>query len=285
MSDQATLLRDLVERDQLPRRGDCSRAPTLVTVCGAKGGVGTTTVAINLALALVRDGRPTALVDAAGRSCDIANYCDVPRHESIRDVLTGRRTLHEVLKPGPGGLLIVPGDASDADSSAINDRAWSRLLDQLSGLDKHAEFVVLDIGQGAAREAQHLMRFADRNLIVTAPDDASVVDAYAVLKHLARRMRGQLAATVMNLADDGLQARHVHARLSLACRRFLGATVAHAGHILRDRHLAEAAGRGRPALCDYPTMPGLFGFEALAERVVELAGSGAPSSEQMQRQR
>lgn len=274
MLDQATQLRQLMERGAVtPRAGG---GPTLLAVCGGKGGVGATTVAVNLALALVLDGRRTVLVDAACESSDVALYCDLPRRESIQDVLTGRRDVHEVLQPGPAGLLVLPGDPDRPHDPDANQRAQVRLLNQLRGLARFADFVVLDGGRGLARAAQCYLRHADARLVVASPDHLAVMDAYGLLKS-GRSWASEATALVVNLADDAAQAQEVHARLALACRRFLGLRLTLAGHVARDRRLAEAPAGGRPAVSEYPHMPGLFGFEALVEHAVSCSAAGGRS--------
>ena len=78
MHDQADELRELVRRAALENSWVSTAVPRLIVVSGGKGGVGTTTVAVNLAVALAAQGHRTVLVDAnlnrggVGRLC-----CDV----------------------------------------------------------------------------------------------------------------------------------------------------------------------------------------------------------------
>src|SRR5688572_26812793 len=77
--------------------------PKIVVVAGGKGGVGTTTVAVNLAAALAREGRRVVLADADFAGPNVAELCGVDGAYGAADVLAGRRTVHEVLLRGPIG--------------------------------------------------------------------------------------------------------------------------------------------------------------------------------------
>lgn len=87
----AAILGELQQvRQQLPRDSiaavtDMSRAPMVMAVVGAKGGIGKTTIAVNLAVLLARrQGEKVALLDVPGQLSDAAVFLDlVPRHSVI----------------------------------------------------------------------------------------------------------------------------------------------------------------------------------------------------------
>ncbi len=110
MSDQAYNLRKLV-LDAAPHIDADAALPPTIVVAGGKGGVGTTTVAINLAAALAQSGRRTALVDAAPNA-DVAPMLgvDVDRGASLADVLSGTCAAADALRSGPAGMTLLAGE-------------------------------------------------------------------------------------------------------------------------------------------------------------------------------
>src|SRR4051812_29126061 len=106
--DQANHLRQwIAERhQQTPAQ---TAQPKLVVVGSGKGGVGVSTLAVGLSLALARDGRRTVLVDADFEGGDAAELCGLEDCGGLADVLAGRRTVHEVLQPATSGLHVLPG--------------------------------------------------------------------------------------------------------------------------------------------------------------------------------
>src|SRR5687768_9583295 len=107
MRDQADELRQLVLRggcgsSSAPRSGIWER-PRLVAVCGGQAGVGTTTVALNVSIALVRAGRRAVYVDAGERSAFAKDWAGANIGEGSQDscslahVLAGLCPLHESL--------------------------------------------------------------------------------------------------------------------------------------------------------------------------------------------
>src|SRR3989304_8316814 len=108
MHDQANDLRRLVRESRTPASAPAPLRPTLLVVAGGKGGVGTTTLAVNLAVALAQRGRRTVLVDADPDTADAAILCRLPEHHTVADVLAPRRAPAEALQPVPGGRRVLP---------------------------------------------------------------------------------------------------------------------------------------------------------------------------------
>src|SRR4029079_7148240 len=83
-------------------------ARSLVLTSG-KGGVGTSNLALNLAIALGELGRRVLLVDADLGLANIDLLCGLAPACDLGDVLAGDRPLADAIVPGPAGIRAVPG--------------------------------------------------------------------------------------------------------------------------------------------------------------------------------
>src|SRR3989304_1863508 len=145
MHDQANDLRRLVRESRTPASAPAPLRPTLLVVAGGKGGVGTTTLAVNLAVALAQRGRRTVLVDADPDTADAAILCRLPEHHTVADVLASRRSIAEALQPGPGGIRVLAGAWGLGTVWDCPPAAQQQLVEQLGGPDMPAE---LGVGGG-----------------------------------------------------------------------------------------------------------------------------------------
>ena len=68
------------------------------------------------------------LVDADLSGADAALLCGIESRDTIADVLSGRRSVHEVLQPGPAGIQVVPGIWSPGAIPDCSPAAQQRLL-------------------------------------------------------------------------------------------------------------------------------------------------------------
>ncbi len=237
MTDQANDLRQLVLRNARSTPSTAQDPPHIIVLTSGKGGVGTTTIAVNLAAALARDGNRTVLVDADFQSADATKLSRVDATDTIADVLSGRRSVHEALERGPAGILVLPGAWGRGDLIDCSEAAQQRLLTQLVHLGAHADFVILDVGSGASRAAARFWAAADRIVVVTTPEAMAIMDTYALVKTLCDAQRENVA-TLVNLSPSPQIADDAHARLSRASKRFLGLDLASYGAI--DEHQAIA---------------------------------------------
>ncbi|MEU5023010.1 AAA family ATPase [Streptomyces milbemycinicus] len=147
----------------------------LVAVAGAKGGVGTTVTAVQLALAAQAAGRRVALVDMDLQSGDIASYLDVQFRRSIADLaqindITPRVLQEAVFTHQTGlGLLLAPGEGERGEE--VSDRAARQVV---SALRSRFEVVIVDCGTQMTSAGAAVVEIADLALLVTTPDVVAV---------------------------------------------------------------------------------------------------------------
>jgi flagellar biosynthesis protein FlhG len=233
MHDQANELRQLVKCCVTPTLPVAAKRPGVIAVAGGKGGVGTTTVAVNLAFMLSRRELRTVLVDAAG-SGGAGALCQIEPRHCLADVLAGRSALGEAIQPGPERLQIVPGMWGLENQTDFTATAMDRLFTQLPGLGDSTDIVVLDAGNSASRMAGRCWQEADAVLAVTTPHSAAVMETYAAIKLLWPRERSGAIHLLVNMAADRQSADDVYNRLAKACHRFLAVQVLSAGHVAVD---------------------------------------------------
>ncbi len=254
MSDQADGLRQLVRA----RSGTVAgppvagpRARSLVLTSG-KGGVGTSNLALNLAIALGERGGRVVLVDADLGLANIDLLCGLSPGCDLGDVLAEGRPLADAVVDGPGGIRIVPGaHASRTLVEAIGD-APGRLVEELAGLEAGADFLVVDAGSGLGPSIARLAASADEVLIVTTPEPTSVADAHAAINRFRRLAAPPTLRAVVNQAASAAEAVDVLARLSASSRQFFGAVVDGLGHVRADPHVPMAVRARRPFALAYP---------------------------------
>lgn len=264
MHDQAHQLRRLVLGETAQGLAPAAPPPPLITVLGGKGGVGATTIAVNLTVAIAAQGRRAVLVDANLQQPDVATQCRLDQTDTLTDVLSGRRTVHEVLQRGPAGILVLPGAWAPDRVTECSELAQRRLLVELSRLGPHTDVVVLDAGCGLNPIAQRFAQASDLLLMVTSTDSVSIMDTYATIKTLPENDSRPPIRTIVNQSSDPDHAADVHRRVGEACHRFLGQTVEPAATVPSDAKIAAAAEQQTPLMVATPQA-------AAAQRIDELA--------------
>jgi flagellar biosynthesis protein FlhG len=288
--DPSTELRRLMFASGHPL-GGVTAPPRLVVVSAGKLGVGSTTLAVNLSVALAGQGLRTVLIDADLARAEAAAQCGVSGAASLGDVLVGRRNIHEVLERGPGGLQVVVGSCTAEARNACTERALRRVVRQVRSLGRHADLVVIDAGTADARTfdsgistsqtTRALWQAADEVLLVTTPDAVAVMDTYALVKTLlTHSLESTRLRLVVNQARTGEVAADVHRRIDQSCRRFLGLAVPLAAWLPPDATVPAACHLGMPPAIAHPVGPLASAVDELA---TELLADPEPSPRQLTR--
>lgn len=221
MIDQADKLRQLV-RETIKEHTALEPGVPLITVSGARAGVGTSTVAARLAQELTHLGKRVILVDAHIVRPTLAADLNIVSHVGIGEVLNGTRSAVEALEPVANGLQLLPAQSSKAAQPDLHIKALRRLLVELRGLHRTADMVVLDAGQGMYPWIERLWSAALQVLLVTTCEAASIRDAYTSVKLAPWGDIDGKLRLVVNQCDNAATASRVGERFSSTCRQFLG---------------------------------------------------------------
>jgi flagellar biosynthesis protein FlhG len=179
--------------------------PRIVVIAGGKGGVGKSTVAANLALAMGRLGSRVTLVDADLGAANLHTMLGVVRPAvGLADFFDQKIRLEEAcVGVGLPTVTLIPGTSRPgaANLSAV-DKA--RLLRGLARLD--TDCIVIDVGAGTSFNVVDLVAVADIKLFVVTPQLPSIHNAYALLKACVHRVIRKLSTdeTGQALVDSAL---------------------------------------------------------------------------------
>jgi flagellar biosynthesis protein FlhG len=283
--DQAENLRQLVQRlnAQGPRawpdRPVRARRARTVAVTGGKGGVGKSSLAVNLALALAGSGTRTLLVDAdlGLASADLLLGL-APRASLAEVALDGLDARESLLAVAPR-LDLLPGVAGVAELADLSPVARQGLIAALAGLEADYDLVLVDTAAGAGENVRAFLRGADRVLAVATPDPAAVTDAYALVKLLTAEGRGGLGLAV-NLVRSEAEGDRIAERVALVARQYLGVGLDLLGSVPFDWQAAAAVRARRPLLAAAPYAPASLAIRRIAERLGRWA---LPSAEARER--
>ncbi|BAS27519.1 MinD/ParA family protein [Limnochorda pilosa] len=237
MSDQAERLRTLVR--QL-HGGEPSHRGRVLTVTSGKGGVGKSSLAINLALAIQRMGWRVCLFDADLGLANVDVMLGLTPTEDLTEVLRQGFDLQRCLVEGPLGLQVISGGSGFYELANLSDPQLERLLGQLTRLDDLFDVLVIDTGAGISRTVLSFVLSSLESILVTTPEPTAITDAYGMAKVIfSRRPEGQVRL-VVNQARDAAEARAVAERINLVARRFLGREMDLLGYLPFDLQVREA---------------------------------------------
>ncbi len=260
----------------LPSLDRCRSSATVLAVTSGKGGVGKTNVAANMAICLASLDKRVLLLDADLSLGNLDVVMDIRSKYNISHVLSGHRSIEEVIQTGPKGLRIICG-ASGLDRLAdISGYDQRRLIDHLCRLQHETDAIVIDTAAGISGSVIGFCLAADHVLVVTTPEAAAMADAYAVVKVLVRKQYRGLISLVVNMARSVAEGKQTYQRMADVSRRFLQANIYCAGTLPKDERLCAAVRSRTPVVLAYPKSQISTSLAALAAHFGGLRGRDGP---------
>jgi len=257
----------------VPSRGAAPRR-SIVAITSGKGGVGKTSLTINLAVALARIGRRVGILDADLGLGNVDVMLGLAPSEHLGAVVSGELTVDEIGVEGPDGIRVVPAGSGIPALTALSSSQRARLSDAVQSLGDTLDFLLVDTAPGIADNVLDVIKLADRVIVVTSNEPTAIVDAYAMVKVLLTGSSDREIGILVNGARDGDEAQNVFRQLDAAVRRFLRRPIRYYGFVERDPAVSEAVVSQAPLVTCQPDAPASRSFRRLALRVANWPSRG-----------
>jgi flagellar biosynthesis protein FlhG len=200
-------------------------APKVIAVTSGKGGVGKSSIVVNLGLALTRMGQKVLLLDADLAGANIALLLGLTPRYTIIDVFSGSTSLAEVMITGPEGLKVLPAASGEAELSELSQAHKLFLLDELDTFAEEFDFLLVDTGAGISSNVLYFNLGAQERIVVADQAPASVIDAYALIKVLATKYAEKRFKLLFNKITRPEEAQRAYDQLTKVAERFLRGSV------------------------------------------------------------
>ena len=163
MIDQASELRKIA--------GEYDRKLTqVITVASGKGGVGKSSVALNMAIAMSRKGRRVLIIDMDFGFSNIDVMLGVSTRRDLMDVVQRDMDIRDIIEPGLEGVQFISGGSGVYELTQLNGDQLMRIVDNLKQLEDVADTIIFDTGAGASDNILQLIYASHKTLLVTTPE-------------------------------------------------------------------------------------------------------------------
>ncbi|NLW01879.1 MAG: MinD/ParA family protein [Clostridiaceae bacterium] len=273
MNDQAEMLRRIVGNMNnglaAPDVPKPEKRARVITVTSGKGGVGKTSVTVNLAIALSRLGLRIAILDVDFGLANIDLLFGINPKYTILDLIRDEKSIFEVLTDGPNNIKFLSGGSGVEELMRLDRKKLRMFINNIALLDKLYDIILIDTGAGLSRNVMSFIMAADEIILVTTPEPTAITDAYALVKMVSRRDRKKIIRVLVNKAETAREAEEIANKLIVVSEKFLSLKLYKLGYILYDDNIVKSVKLQKPYCLNNPKSQAARNMFALADVLLD----------------
>ena len=258
IKDQAAGLRGLAALQT-------SDAVRILTVAGGKSGVGKTSVVVNLAMTLAKNGKQVLILDENPRHNNVNANLGLRARYDLLHVINRDKPLEQVILRGPHDVSVLTamrGIHSLANLKPV-EQEW--LVKCFSDLSKPIDVVLVDTAIGSTSHVLPLSLASQQVLILLSGSASSITDAYRLIKVMSREYAKKHFLILISKVDSEHKAQEIYNNISKVARQYLSVSLEFMGCILYDERLRRSTQLCRPVVDAFPDAISSAGFRRLAD--------------------
>lgn len=249
--DQAQQLRNIIKK-QNQRQHEAR----VITITSGKGGVGKSSISVNLAIQISRLGKRVIILDADFGLANIEIMLGIRPKYNLLDVMRGSKSLQDIIIEGPENIGFISGGSGIRELTNLKSDEINTLIHMMYELDQIADVVIVDTGAGISDTVIELVAASAEVLLVATPEPTSITDAYALLKTLHRKkdfygndIKIKMIGNRIASYEEG---KELFDKLYVVVSKFLNIELEYLGTIPYDDHVPKAIMKQQPISISYP---------------------------------
>lgn len=265
--DQASKLRQMVSSSN-----EMSNA-RVIAVTSGKGGVGKTSLSVNLAIEIAKMGKKVVIFDADFGLANVEVMLGIRPQYNLLDLIHNDKTIEEIITNGPNDIGFISGGSGVSELATLDKESIKVLVSELVKLDRLYDVVIIDTGAGITDSVMEFVMVSPEILLVVTPEPTSITDAYSLLKVLRRKEKfNPLYKTinvVSNRVSSDAEGNDIYSKINTVSSKFLNTKLQFLGNIPQDKNASMAIIEQKPVIMAYPTSPMAKGIQSMAAKLMQ----------------
>lgn len=241
--------------------------PRIITITSGKGGVGKTSVSLNLSLALAAEGFKVCLFDADLGLANVNILTGIYPNKDLASVISGQFSIKDVIIPDYLGIDIMPGSSGIAKIADLTQTQTGTLIAAFLELEEY-DFFIFDTSAGISAQVLSFCMASHEMILVATCEPTSLTDAYSMLKVLSKHGYANPIRVVINQVRSGPAAKKAYLRLKQTAGRFLSVPLLPLGVMAADKNVRAAVISQTPFYHMFPDTVASRCIQSMADRLL-----------------
>lgn len=242
--------------------------PTSIAVSSGKGGVGKTSVAVNLALTLQKLGKRVAIFDADFGMANSHILLGVNPTYSLGDVLSGHKSIDEIICNGPKGVQVVSGGSGLLEMLNVDPAGRYQTIRMMDHFKDDIDVLIVDVPAGASDNSVSFVAASDRAVVVLVGEPTSFLDAYSFIKACNLETGLGEFTIAVNMAGSDAEARKYFDKFNSIVMQFLDVKLRYGGYVPFSQRIRKSIVDRKPIVLHQGDLTEVTVFKTLAKNVL-----------------
>ena len=268
MDEQASELRELMHNDKQEQSTHRTR---VIAITSGKGGVGKTSVAINMAIAYAQTGKKVILIDCDMGMANVNVMMGIVPQYNLIHVINGQKKMADIIQNTEYGIQFVAGANGFSKIANLSSEELDNFAMQFNSLGD-ADIIIIDTGAGVADNVLKFIAAADEVFVVTTPEPTAITDAYGIIKIITTELnKGIQLNLLVNRVHSSKEGQIVSDRIINIVGQFLNFKVNYIGFVYDDPAVQNSISRQKPFIIVSPSSKPAICIKHIVSRIEKVA--------------
>lgn len=240
----------------------------VLAVTGGKGGVGKTTVSVNMAIALAKMGKKVLIFDADLGLANVDVMLGLKPKKTIYDLVRNNANINDVCIKGPAGIQIIPSASGIQELVDLDKDKSIEIIRSFSALNGDFDYMIVDLAAGISKQVIDFTHASQHILLVVCNEPSSIIDSYAVVKILHQSCAREKFGVIVNKVKSLNESHQVYLNFQHTVNKFMNVNIEYVGYLPNDDYIKIAALENVSVVDKYQYSPSSLAFMDLAKGVV-----------------
>jgi len=250
--DQAANLRSIVKDKKVTNKIINESNARIISITSGKGGVGKTSISVNMAATISREGKKVLVIDADLGLSNVEIMLGVTPSYTMRDVIKEGKSIEEIIINGPFNIDFISGGNGFLELAELSDIEREEILLKIQKIDELYDIIIIDTGAGISKNVTAFLEISDEVLVVTTSEPTALTDAYSIIKVLHECKIKQEIGLVINRVKNKNEYQQASDILINTAKKFLGENIKNIGYVYEDPNVRKTIYKKTPFVIYYP---------------------------------
>ena len=237
-----------------------------LAIASGKGGVGKTTIAVNLAL-LQSLKSDCLLLDADMGMANAHILLGLNPDLSIRDVIEGKYELEKIISKGPNNLSFISGGSGITELLGVESNKRLNFIRSFESLSSNIDNLIVDVSAGAEDSSLKMISATDKILIVLVNEPTSFMDAFTLIKVCNLELGFKEFCVTVNMVNNEMQGKTIFNRFYKIVNRFYDVNLSYAGSMPMRNNIKKSILNKKPIVLEKNAADIIKIFEKILDKI------------------